>query len=101
MKFLLLLSAFGLVNFRRNAKEKLKALESVDGKLSSFGSAKAGQLKLTFSGYSDAVIEEYRLLFLISSHRQPFNRVKNRMEILAYYINDFQNKTIPSGIKPV
>ena len=54
-----------------------------------------------FHGYSEAVIEEYRLLALISKGGHSFNRVKNRMEILAYYINDFDNKIQPSGIKPI
>lgn len=54
-----------------------------------------------FHGYSEDVIEEYRLLALISKSGHSFNRVKNRMEILAYYINDFDNKIRPSGIKPI
>ena len=101
MKFLLLLSAFGFVDFSQNTKAKLKSLESIDNKLSSFSSAKADQLRLTFSGFSNEVIEEYRLMALISNRRHTYKRVKNRMEILAYYVNDFKNQTIPSGIRPI
>ena len=101
MKFLLLLSAFNLVDFRVDTKKKLKALESIDDKLSSFSSAKADQLKRTFHGYSPEVIEEYRLMALISNRRHTFQRVKNRMDILAYYVNDFSNQILPSGIRPI
>ena len=68
-------------------KEKLKALDSINEKLSSFSSVKADSVKKMFHGYSEDVIEEYRFLALISKGGHSFNRVKNRMEILAYYIN--------------
>ena len=51
--------------------------------------------------YSDPVIEEYRLLALISKGGHSLKRVQNRMEILAYYVNDFSNQTKPSGIQPI
>lgn len=101
MKFLLLLSVFGFVDFSKNCKQKLKALDSINEKLSAFSSAKADSVKKAFYGYSDAVIEEYRLLALISKGGHSYKRVKNRMEILAYYVNDFDNKVQPSGIQPV
>lgn len=101
MKFLLLLIMLSLVDFTQDCKEKLKALDSINEKLSSFSSAKADSVKKMFHGYSEVVIEEYRLLALISKGGHSFNRVKNRMEILAYYINDFDNKIRPSGIKPI
>lgn len=101
MKFLLLLIIFKLVDFSENCKEKLKALDSINDKLSAFSSAKADSVKKSFYGYSDAVIEEYRLLALISKGGHSYKRVKNRMEILAYYINNFDNKVKPSGIRPV
>lgn len=101
MKFLLLLIMLSLVDFTQNCKEKLKALDSINEKLSSFSSAKADSVKKMFHGYTEDVIEEYRLLALISKGGHSFNRVKNRMEILAYYINDFDNKVRPSGIKPI
>lgn len=101
LKFLLLLSSLGLVDFSVETKEKLKALDSINNKLSSFSSAKADSVSLTFHGYSDAVIEEYRLLALISKGGHSLKRVENRMKILAFYINDITNKVKASGIEPV
>lgn len=101
MKFLLLLTSLNLVDFTHDTKQKLKALDSINQKLSAFSSAKADSVLLTFHGYSEAVIEEFRLLALISKGGHPLKRVQNRMEILAYYINDFTNQTTPSGIQPI
>ncbi len=101
MKFLLLLSSLGMVDFSHDTKRKLKALDAINEKLSAFSSAKADSVERTFHGYSQPVIEEYRLLALISKGGHSFKRVKNRMEILAYYVNDFTNQTRPSGIDPI
>ncbi len=101
MKFLLLLIAYGFVDFSQNTKNKLKKLDAINKKLSSFSSAKADSVNEAFQGFSVGVIEEYRLLALISKGGQTQKRVKNRMQILAYYVNDFDNKTQPSGIEPV
>ncbi len=101
MKFLLLLIIFKLVDFSKDCKGKLKSLDSINDKLSAFSSAKADSVKKAFHGYSEAVIEEYRLLALISKGGHSYKRVKNRMEILAYYVNNFDNKVKPSGIRPV
>lgn len=101
MKFLLLLSSLDMVDFSHDTKRKLKALDSINAKLSAFSSAKADSVERTFHGYSQPVIEEYRLLALISKGGHSFKRVKNRMEILAYYVNDFTNQTQPSGIDPI
>ena len=101
MKFLLLLISMGLVDFSLDTKRKLKALDSINTQLSSFSSAKADSVEKTFHGYSPAVVEEYRLLALISKGGHSLKRVQNRMEILAYYVNDFANKTKPSGIQPI
>ncbi len=101
MKFLLLLISMGLVDFSKDTKKKLKALDSINQKLSAFSSAKADSVDQMFHGYSPAVIEEYRLLALISKGGHTLKRVRNRMEILAYYVNDFSNKTEPSGIQPI
>ena len=100
IKFFLLLAALKLVDFTQGGKSKLKSLDCVNQKLSSFSSAKADSVKLAFYGYSNEVIEELRLIALISKGGHSFKRVKNRMEILAYYINNFENKTKPSGIIP-
>lgn len=101
MKFFLITSALGLVDYSVDTKRKLLALGEINRKLSSFSSAKAGEVEKTFYGYSSPVIEEYRLLALISKGGHSFKRVENRMKILAYYINNFENKTKPSGIIPV
>lgn len=101
MKFFLLLASLELVDFTVETKRKLKALDSINKKLSAFSSAKADSVSTTFHGYSDAVIEEYRLLALISKGGHSLKRVENRMKILAYYVNDFSNQTQPSGIQPI
>ena len=101
MKFLILLIILELVDFKIDCKQKLKALDAINTKLSAFSSAKADSVMCAFSGYSSAVIEEYRLLALISKGGHSYKRVENRMQILAYYINKFDNKGEPSGIIPV
>ncbi len=101
MKFFLLTAALGLVDYTDKTENKLNALGSINDKLSAFSSAKAGEVDRIFIGYSKEVIEEHRLLALISKGGHSFNRVNNRMQILAYYINGFENKMTPSGIIPV
>ena len=101
IKFLLLLTSLGLVDLSTGRKKKLKALDAINKKLSSFSSAKADSVSATFYGYSEPVIEEYRLLALISKGGHSLKRVQNRMQILAYYVNDFTNQTRPSGIQPI
>ena len=101
MKFFLLLSSLNLVDFTIDTKKKLNAIDTINKKLSAFSSAKADSVEKTFYGYSNEVIEEFRLIALISKGGHSYKRVLNRMEILAYYINDFENKTIPSGIIPM
>lgn len=101
MKFLILLIILDLVEFRIDCKNKLKALDAINMKLSAFSSAKADSVVCAFSGYSEAVIEEYRLLALISKGGHSYKRVENRMQILAYYVNNFDNRIEASGIIPV
>ena len=101
MKFFLLTAALGLVDYTDKTKEKILALGAINDKLSAFSSAKAGEVERIFNGYSSAVIEEHRLLALISKGGHSFKRVDNRMQILAYYINGFDNKMTPSGILPI
>ena len=101
MKFFLLTASLGLVDYKVDTKNKLLALSSINNKLSAFSSAKAGEVERTFNSYSSAVIEEHRLLALISRGGHSYKRVENRMEILAYYINKFESKTEPSGIIPI
>jgi len=101
MKFFLLSAALGIVDYFDHAEKNLISLDSINKKLSAFASAKAKEVERVYSGYSPEVIEEHRLLALISKGGNNLRRAENRAHILAYYINDFQNKTIPSGITPV
>ena len=80
---------------------KQNHLHAINVKLSAFGSAKPGSIGKSFMGYSDEVVEEFRLIALISKGGHSFRRVKNRMQILAYYVNNFSNKAQPSGIDPI
>lgn len=100
MKFLLLLIIMQLVDFTVDTKKKLVALDAINSKLSAFSSAKADSVLSAFSGYSEEVIEEYRLLALISKGGHSLKRVENRMQILAYYVNNFDNRIKASGITP-
>lgn len=101
MKFFILLIMLNLVDFNVDRKKKMKALDEINMKLSAFSSAKADSVISAFSGYSEEVIEEYRLLALISKGGHSYKRVENRMRILAYYINHFDNRTEASKIVPV
>lgn len=101
MKFFLLTAALGFVDYEKNTNDKLLALGAINSKLSAFSSAKSGQIEKNFNSYSKEVIEEHRLLALISKGGHSFKRVENRMRILAYYINEFENKTEPSRIIPI
>lgn len=64
-----------------------------------FFSAKANVIEEEYKGYSEAVIEEMRLIALLTKGGHSLSRVENRMRILAYYINNEGNKTIPSQVK--
>lgn len=98
IKFMMLLMGFNFVDFTINTKQKLKALENIDNKLSVFFSSKPGVVQEEFSGYSNDVIEEFRSIALISKGAQTLERVKNRMEILAYFIENHEEKEKTSGI---
>jgi len=101
VNYFLLTASLGLVDYTIDTHSKLNALHHINVNLSAFNSAKAGAIDKAFYGYSVEVIEEYRLIALISRGSHAFKRVENRMKILAYYINNFQNKITPSGIIPV
>lgn len=98
LKFLLLLVGFGFVDFEENTNIKLVELHNIDDKLSAFFSAKTNVEEQTFKGYSKEVMEEYRNIALITKGGHPITRVKNRMEILAYYVNNAKQIQIPSHI---
>lgn len=99
LKYLLLLAGLKLVDFSTDTISKLKRLKNIDDKLSVFFSAKANVIEQEYKGYSEAVIEEMRLIALLTKGGHSLSRVENRMKILAYYVNDANNKTIPSQIK--
>lgn len=98
IKFLMMLMGFGLVDFTVDTEKKLKALEKIDNKLSVFFSSKPGVVGEEFKNYSNDVIEEFRAIALISKGAQTLERVKNRMEILAYYVENIGEKERTSGI---
>lgn len=87
LKFFLLLSGFGMVDFKTNTEKKLNRLKEIDDRLSVFFSAKANSVENEFKGVSSNIVEELRQVALISKGAHPLTRVKERMGILAYYIN--------------
>ncbi|MCI9039003.1 MAG: DUF262 domain-containing protein [Clostridia bacterium] len=98
VKFMLLLMGFGLVDFTIDTENRLKALEIIDSKLSVFFSSKPDVVQKEFEGYSSEIIEELRSVALISRGAQIIERVKNRMEILAYYIQNVEEKEMGSKV---
>lgn len=100
LKYLLLLAGLGYVDFSNSTMEKLKCLKEIDDKLSVFFSAKANVIEEEYKGYSKEVIEEMRYIALLTKGGHSLSRVENRMQILAYYVNNALNtKTQPSSIK--
>lgn len=56
------------------------------------------------SGFKDVpkdVVEEFRHIALLTKASHPLIRVENRMEILAYYVNNHDKKLIASGIEVI
>lgn len=98
VKFLMLLMGMGLIDFTIQTEEKLKALEKIDIKLSAFFSTNPVVVNGEFKNYSNEVIEELRAIALISKGAQTRERVKNRMKILAYYVENSEEINRPSGI---
>lgn len=99
LKYLLLLAGLNYVDFNIETETKLKRLKEIDDKLSVFFSAKANVIEDEYAGYSNDVIEEMRLIALLTKGGHSLSRVENRMEILAYYVNNSNAKTIPSAIR--
>ena len=99
LKYLLLLAGLNYVDFSSDTEIKLKRLKEIDDKLSVFFSAKANVVEEEYAGYSNEVIEEMRLIALLTKGGHSLSRVENRMEILAYYINNANTKTTPSRIR--
>ena len=89
---------FGLVDFTVDTENKLKSLEKIDNKLSVFFSSKPGVVLDEFKDYSAEIVEEFRAIALISKGAQTLDRVRNRMEILAYYVENIDERRKKSGI---
>ena len=98
IKFLMLLMGLGMVDFTAETEKNLESLKDIDDKLSVFFSAKPNIVRQELKGYSNEVIEELRSVALISKGIQTLERVKNRMEILSYYVKNTQEKQQTSGI---
>lgn len=88
LKYFLLLSGLGYVDFSDKSEEKLRKLKSIDDKLSAFFSAKENAVEKTFENYLPDVIEDFRLIALLTKGGHPLQRVEDRMKILAKYINE-------------
>lgn len=99
VKFLMLLMGFNFVDFTVDTERKLRALENIDNKLSVFFSSKPSVVQAEFEEYSNEVIEEFSSIALISKGAQVLERVENRMKILAYYIENSDEKEKASGIQ--
>lgn len=98
VKFLMLLMGMGIIDFTTQTEEKLKSLEKIDIKLSAFFSTNPEVVNEEFKGYSNKVIEELRAIALISKGAQTRERVKNRMKVLGYYVQNAEEINEPSGI---
>lgn len=99
LKYLLLLMGLNFVDFTVDTKEKLVSLKRIDDKLSVFFSAKANVVESEYAGYSKEVIDDMRLIALLTKGGHPLTRVENRMRILSYYVNNPNETKIASGIK--
>lgn len=99
LKYLLLLCGFGYVDFSKNTKQKLLHLKEIDDKLSVFFSAKSNVVENEYIGYSQDVIEEMRLIALLTKGSHSRARVENRIKILAHYVNNDNIKNNTSGIE--
>lgn len=99
LKFFLLLAGLGYVDFTNDTEKKLKNLKTIDDKLAVFFSAKANVVNEEYYAYHKDVIEEMRYIALLTKGGHSLHRVSNRMEILAYYINNDNPQNKASGIK--
>lgn len=88
LKFFLLLASLGNVDFSTETTKKIKTLKLIDDKLASFFSAKLDAVDNEFAGMSTNVIEEFRNIALITKGGHALQRVKNRMQVLAHYVNN-------------
>lgn len=99
LKFMLILSALEYVDFSVDTKVKIQRLKFIDDKLAVFFSAKLNAVEEEFNGANKRVIEELRNIALLTKGAHPISRVKNRMEILAHYVNEGYEENKPSKIE--
>lgn len=88
LKFLLILSSLEYVDFKVDTEVKLKNLKIIDDMLSVYFSAKLNAVEDQFKGYHQKTIEDLRSIALITKGAHSLARVKNRMKILAYFVNN-------------
>ena len=98
LKFLLLLAGVGKVDFSSDTARKLRNLKIIDDKLAAYFSARAGVIEQEFDGFSREIVEELRYVALLTKGGHSLLRVENRMDILAYYVNNDIPQSTPSNI---
>lgn len=98
IKFLLLMLAFKYIDLN-NLEGALYKLNIINGKLSSFNSAKKDIVSDTFID-EEELIEDYRSLALISKGAHPFERVKECMQTIKRII-DIDETSIDNKIDTI
>ena len=83
LKLLLLIGGFNPKYFENNTEGQLLSLKKINTSLSAFNSAKKDMIEITFKGIEENIIEKYRLIALLTKGAHPFERVKERIEILV------------------
>ncbi|WP_394456503.1 DUF262 domain-containing protein [Leuconostoc suionicum] len=95
-KYLLLILAFDFIDIENGLSNKLENLSILNAKFSVFNSAIDGRETAEFLDYDKQVIDELRKITLISKGSHTFKSVKDKMKMLAYYMENFKDKdTIP------
>lgn len=82
IKFLCLLSGFGFINFTNNTENQLSKLCYINKRISVFSSAQKNAVENEFRG-NEAIQEKYRLVALVGKGSHAYNRVYERMQVLA------------------
>lgn len=82
LKLLLLLLGFNYIDLE-NIDTSIKNLYKINEKLSAFNSAKKNIVQETFLENTENEIEEFRNIALITKGAHPYDRVKERIEILS------------------
>lgn len=91
-KYLLLVLAFNLIDVEKDLLNKISNLAKLNNKFSVFNSAIEGKENTAFQDYDKQVIDELRKITLISKGSHTFDKVKEQMIVLAYYIDNFNDK---------